>query len=193
MSVAQDSRYQALELAIRAFPNLTDAKGLVDVAEAFNYFLTAGGTRIPVDSSGIAGAGALETSEAEAAEPTKAAPAKAAAKPATKPATAQKLTGNVKIEAPVEPVVEAPAKAQPPKEEAPAKVETKDKGPDITAAQQAVVKLVTKIGREETIRFMQKTFGSPNVSGVDRTKHSYASIISTIVAKIKEMEQAAAA
>lgn len=181
MFVMQDSRYNALELAIRAFPGQT-VDTVISAANAFANFLTVteGGTHIPV--AGIAGAGALETSEAEATEPQKPAKATTKAKPAAKPET--------KVETPAEPVAPT-AKTEAPKEEAPAKPAAKEA--TMTEAQQAVVKLVTKLGREATIKFMQVTFGSPNVSGLDLTKHSYASVISTIADKIKEAEQATAA
>ena len=98
----------------------------------------------------------LETSEREATPP--AATSKAAAKPATK------------------------AKPEP---EAKTEAKTETKAAGAVDAQKAIVSLVTAVGRESTIKFMQDTFGSPNLSGVDLKKFSY----DTIIKKVQEFKE----
>jgi len=114
---------------------------------------------------------AADTPAAPAAKPIKATPAKTP--PAAEP----------KAETPAE----TPAAKPDPKPDPKPAAKT---APEVTAADcsKAVVKLVTKIGRDPAVQWMQKTFNSPNVSGLDLTKHTYPDVIAKIQAHIASLE-----
>lgn len=178
------SRYNALELAIRAHGSKPAAE-IVQSAQTFYDFISADAVATPAAPASDA---PIETSEGDA-KPPKAETKRAPAKTTTPPATDKKPAGNVKAE---EPKAEAPAaKAEQPKAEA--KAEAKASGATMTQVQQAVVKLVTKVGRDQAVAFMQKNFGSPNVSGLDTTKYSYDDVLAKVTAQIKAAEQPAEA
>lgn len=152
-------RLRALELAVGLAGQRGSAEEIVVAAGVFHNFLT-GSDEIPSVADTER---AIETSEADA-KPVK-------AKPAAKPAAEK-----------------AAPKADPKPEpaEKPAAKETAE----VTATQcsQAVVKLVTKIGRDAAIQWMQTNFKSPNVSGLDTSKHSYASVVKKIQEHIASLE-----
>lgn len=158
-------RYAALELAVNfAGPRQgITAEDVVGAATVFANFLT----------EGVAPAADTPTPPAK---PAKATPVKAADKPAA------------------EPKAETPAETPAPKQEAkPDPKPAAKTAPEVTAADcsKAVVKLVTKIGRDPAVQWMQKTFNSPNVSGLDLTKHTYPAVIAKIQAHIAELEKPA--
>lgn len=154
-------RYAALELAV-AFAN----------------------PRLPVTAEDVVGAANVFhnfLTEAVAPE-APAAPAKPVKAAATKAADKAPPAAEPKAEAAAETPAEKPAATKATKVE-----------PEVTAADcsKAVVKLVTKVGRDPAVQWMQKTFGSPNVSGLDLTKHSYPAVIKKILAHIAELEKPA--
>lgn len=154
-------RFAALELAVaftRDIDGITEPSEVVRFATAFNDFLIGGGADAPAADSPI------ETSEAEATPPKSAAKPKAEPKPDPKPES--------KAETPAKPAAKPKAE------------------PELTAADcsKAVVKLVTKVGRDPAIQWMRANFGSPNVSGLDTAKHSYASVVAKIGEHIASLE-----
>lgn len=175
------SRYNALELAIRAHGTKPAAE-IVQSAQTFYDFISADAVASPASPAGDA---PIETSEADA-KPPKAETKKAPAKTTTPPATDKKPAGNVK--AAEEPKAETPAA----KTETPAAAKAAT-GVTMTQVQQAVVKLVTKIGRDGAVAYMQKNFGSPNVSGLDTAKYSYDDVFNKVSARIKEADAPAEA
>jgi len=68
----------------------------------------------------------------------------------------------------------------------PAGTKTEAKEPSEADVKQLVVKLVTKIGREPTIAFMNESFGAPNVSGAVTAGHKLSAIKKVLDTKLAE-------
>lgn len=167
----------------RDIDQVTDAAEVVRYANEFHAFLTADGQAAPASD------GPIETSEAEAKPP------KPAAKPRKPAATATAPAGSTetKTSAPVDAQQETPA-SEPEKPAATSTAKADAKEPPASEVSQAVVKLVTKVGRDAAVKFMQDTFGAPNVSGIDTAKHPYSKVLKLVTARIAQAaEQAATA
>lgn len=160
---------------------ITDPAEVVRYATDFHAFLTGG--------EAPAADGAIETSEADAKPP------KPAAKPRKPAATATAPAGSTetKTSAPADAQPETPA-SEPEKPAATTTAKAEAKEPAASEVSQAVVKLVTKMGRDPAIAYMRETFGAPNVSGIDISKHPYSKVLKQLVAKLASLaEQAATA